>query len=207
MRGSYPYLQVLEEILSHTDTVSEVPLGLVQIPIDLIVGTYAVGRRTAFAPNFMPLLNPGTEFAYKWASLCDSHLSEGIRDPIKAYEFMNRFYVVEGNKRVSVLKYFDAVTIPGIVTRIIPKRTDEKENKIYYEFWIFTKSPTLITFGSAMREALPNFCSLSALIPHRHGQNGRKKISVPVTIVLPKPFRNEAENVSPSLPPMQCSYI
>ena len=139
MRGSYPYLQVLEEILSHTDTVSEVPLGLVQIPIDLIVGTYAVGRRTAFAPNFMPLLNPGTEFAYKWASLCDSHLSEGIRDPIKAYEFMNRFYVVEGNKRVSVLKYFDAVTIPGIVTRIIPKRTDEKENKIYYEFLDFYK--------------------------------------------------------------------
>ena len=109
MHGTYPYLQVLEELLSHTDVVSEVPLGLVQIPIKLIAGTYAVGRRTAFAPNFMPLLNPGSEFAFKWSNLCDSHLAEGIRDPIKAYEFMNRFYVVEGNKRVSVLKYFDAV--------------------------------------------------------------------------------------------------
>ena len=139
MHGTYPYLQVLEELLSHTDVVSEVPLGLVQIPIKLIVGTYAVGRRTAFAPNFMPLLNSSSEFAFKWSSLCDAHLKEGIRDPIKAYEFMNRFYVVEGNKRVSVLKYFAAVTIPGTVTRLVPKRTDEKENKIYYEFLSFYK--------------------------------------------------------------------
>ena len=51
---------------------------------------------------------------------------EGIREPIKAYEFMNKFYVEEGNKRVSVLKFFDAVSIPGNVTRIVPPRTEEK---------------------------------------------------------------------------------
>lgn len=139
MEGRYPYLQVLEEILSHTDAVSEQNLGLVQIPSELIVGTYTAGRRTAFAPNFMPLLDDGTEFASKWSRLCDAHVSEGIRDPIIAYEFMNRYYVVEGNKRVSVLKYFDAVTIPGIVTRIIPRRTDEPENKLYFEYLEFNK--------------------------------------------------------------------
>ena len=32
------------------------------------------------------------------------------------------------------MKYFDAVSIPGTVIRIIPKRTEEKENKIYFEF-------------------------------------------------------------------------
>ena len=40
----------------------------------------------------------------------------------------------EGNKRVSVLKYYDAVSVPGVVTRILPPKTEEKENKIYYEF-------------------------------------------------------------------------
>ena len=50
---------------------------------------------------------------------------------------MNKFYVEEGNKRVSVLKYFDVDSIPGYVTRIIPKRTDDLENKIYYEFLDF----------------------------------------------------------------------
>ena len=56
---------------------------------------------------------------------------------IKAYEYMNQFYVEEGNKRVSVLKYYGAVSVPGTVTRIIPRKTDEKENKIYYEFLDF----------------------------------------------------------------------
>ena len=136
-KGKYPYLQVLEEILSNKNVECEVNLGLVQIPADSIVGTNSVGRRTAFAPNFMPLLSSTSEFASKWSSLCDSHLTEGIRDPIKAYEFMNRFYVVEGNKRVSVLKYFKAASIPGIVTRIVPKRSNEKDNRIYFEFLDF----------------------------------------------------------------------
>ena len=105
-----------------------------QIPIEQIVGTKTGGRSSAFAGNFMPILRENTEFASKWAALSESHLNEGIRDPIKAYEYMNKFYVEEGNKRVSVLKYYDAVSVPGIVTRILPPRTEEKENRIYYEF-------------------------------------------------------------------------
>lgn len=134
MRGEVPTLEVLDEILPPKGSYSEVPLGLVQIPADQIVGTRTGGRSSAFAANFMPILRDNTEFAAKWKSLCTSHQNEGIRDPIKAYEYMNKFYVEEGNKRVSVLKYFDAVAIPGIVTRILPPRTAEKENRIYYEF-------------------------------------------------------------------------
>lgn len=134
MKGKSPTLKVLDEILPSRGNYSEVPLGLVQIPIDQIVGTKTGGRSNAFAANFMPILREDTEFAMKWASLCHSHEVEGIRDPIKAYEYMNQFYVEEGNKRVSVLKYFEAVSIPGNVTRILPPKTEEKENKIYYEF-------------------------------------------------------------------------
>ena len=132
-----PTLQVLDDILPPKGSYSEVPLGLVNIPIDQIVGTKTNARSNAFASNFMPILDADTEFAHKWISLSNSHLEEGIRDPIKAYEFMNKFYVEEGNKRVSVLKYFDVDSIPGYVTRIIPKRTDDLENKIYYEFLDF----------------------------------------------------------------------
>ena len=56
---------------------------------------------------------------------------------------MNKFYVEEGNKRVSVMKFFDAVSIPGEVIRIIPRPTEEKENKIYYEFLDFYKAAPL----------------------------------------------------------------
>lgn len=136
-QGKYPYLQVLDEILSYTEVVSEVTLGLVEIPIDQIVGTKTAGRTNAFASNFMPLLPIDSEFATKWCNLYEAHIEEGIREPVKAYEFMNRFYIEEGNKRVSVLKYCDAVTVPGYVTRLVPKQDDSDECRIYYEFMEF----------------------------------------------------------------------
>lgn len=137
--GKYPYLQVLEELLSHTDVVAEEDLGICSIPSEMIVGTFTAGRRTAFAPNFMPLLDDESEFAAKWQALYNAHLEEGIHDPIKCYEFMNRYYVLEGNKRVSVLKFCGAPSVQGNVTRIIPKRTDEPENRLYFEFLAFYK--------------------------------------------------------------------
>ena len=138
-RGQSPYLAVLDDILVNVNIVAQEPLGLVEIPVESIVGTKTSGRHTAFAPNFMPLLEPDTEFAGKWSNLCDAHLEEGIHTPIIAYEFLNKFYVQEGNKRVSVLKYFDAVRIAGTVTRLVPERNDSLENRIYYEFLDFYK--------------------------------------------------------------------
>jgi len=134
MQGQQPTLKVLEDILPYNQHYAEIPLGMVQIPIERIVGTKTGGRSNAFAGNFMPIFGEKSEFAIKWASLSDSHVAEGIRDPIKAYEYMNEFYVEEGNKRVSVLKYYDAVSVMGNVTRILPPRTMEKSNRIYYEF-------------------------------------------------------------------------
>lgn len=136
-KGMYPYLQVLDDILSYTNISSEISLGLVDIPLDQVVGTKTAGRTNAFASNYMPLLPADSEFAVKWCRLYNAHLEEGIREPVKAYEFMNRFYVVEGNKRISVLKYCDAVTVPAFVTRIIPVADDSVESKIYYEFLDF----------------------------------------------------------------------
>ncbi len=137
--GRNPNLLVLDTVLQFYETQGEENLGLVDIPLERIVGTKTAGRTSAFAANFMPLLDEGTEFAAKWSSLVDSHLEEGIHDPITAYEFMNKFFVVEGNKRVSVMKYFNAATIPGTVKRIIPKPQSSEKNKVYFEFLEFYK--------------------------------------------------------------------
>lgn len=138
-KGKFPYLPVLDDIISRENIQSELNLGLVQVPLEFVVGTSTAGRTTAFAANFMPILEPSTEFGFKWANLADAQMTEGIRDPIIAYEYMNRFYVVEGNKRVSVLKYFDAVSIPAYVTRKIPKYSDDLEVQLYYEFMKFNE--------------------------------------------------------------------
>ena len=137
LNGQLPTLEVLDEILPENANFAEVPLGVVQIPMRQIVGTKTAGRSTAFAANFMPILGNSTEFAAKWQNLSEIQENEGFRDPVKAYEYMNRFYIQEGNKRVSVMKYYGAYSIPGNVIRLIPRRTDELENKIYYEFLDF----------------------------------------------------------------------
>lgn len=159
--GRSPYLPVLDEILSNEQVITEEKVGLVNIPLDFIVGTATAGRTTAFAANFMPVLGEDTEFAFKWSSLADAQVDEGIRDPIIVYEYMNRYYVVEGNKRVSVMKFFQAFSIPAIVTRKLPTpNEDEPLVKLYYEYLDFNKKTGFNTiefsvYGSA--EKILNF--------------------------------------------------
>lgn len=138
-QGRFPYLPVLDDILSREDVRTEQNMGLIQIPLDFVVGTSTMGRTYSFAANFMPILRENTEFAVKWANLSDAQINEGIRDPIVAYEYMNRYYVVEGNKRVSVLKYFKADSIVANVTRKIPKYSEDEDVKIYYEYMKFNE--------------------------------------------------------------------
>ena len=133
-RGASPYLPVLDEILAAEDTSGEVNLGVVEIPIELIVGTRSAGRSQCFSHSFLPLMDEDSEFSRKWIALCGAHMNEGITDPIKTYEYMHTFYVVEGHKRVSVLRWFGAVSIPGEVIRVLPARDGSKASSIYYEY-------------------------------------------------------------------------
>lgn len=135
--GRHPYLLVLDDIISKEDIRGDVSLGLVDVPLDRVVGTSTAARTEAFAENFMPIMPAQTEFAVKWSQLCDAHLAEGIHDPIRVYEYLNYYYVIEGNKRVSVLKYFGADSVPAFVTRKVPKLTDDPEIRRYYAFMDF----------------------------------------------------------------------
>ena len=144
MRGKAPNPAVLDEILPRFPTESVQDIPLVDIPADRIVGTKSAGRISAFTAGFLPILPEDTEFAAKWVGLCAAHLSdEGIRDPIMCYEYLGNFYVQEGNKRVSVLKYFGAPKIPGSVCRILPPPSDDPVIKSYYEFLDFYESARL----------------------------------------------------------------
>ena len=130
--GEYPYLPVLDEIIPDNNTCSVRDAGYTEIPQEWVIGTKTAGRTRSFARNFMPVVGKETEFAAKWYRLCEAHLTEGIRDPVLVTEYMNRYYVQEGNKRVSVLKYFGADKIPAYVRQIIPNRTGDPEVEKYF---------------------------------------------------------------------------
>ena len=140
MAGKEPHPAVLDDILPGFSTESVYSVGLVDIPTERIVGTKTAGRITAFTATFRPLLDAKSEFGMKWISLCKAHLSDvGITDPIECFEYLGDFYVQEGNKRVSVLRHFDAPRIPGNVRRVLPARSEEPRIKAYYEFLDFYK--------------------------------------------------------------------
>ena len=135
--GEYPYLPALGDICPDHDTLSQRSLGLLEIPVDLIAGTKTRARQNSFAPDFMPLLDSDTEFAAKWSTLYQAQLNEGFNSPIKAYEYLHKFYVQEGNKRVSVSRFLEMPTIMAEVIRILPVPEVLKENPAYAEFLDF----------------------------------------------------------------------
>ena len=111
-------------------------LGVLEIPVNLIVGVAETSEQSLLYTNeFLPIPEPGGQFADIWRSICEAYLdSEETPGEISCLEYLGRFYVVDGLKRVSVKKYFGASTIKARVVRIMPVRTNTKEVQRYYDF-------------------------------------------------------------------------
>ena len=127
-RGLAPNIQALG---ADKLQLSQMKLGVMDVPIYLVVGSTEEARCNSFSAGFFPLMGPESEFAMKWVNLCAAQLSEGIHDPIKCYEYLGRFYVQEGNKRVSVLKSMGSSIIQADITRLMPEPSDDITTQIY----------------------------------------------------------------------------
>ena len=138
-----PYLPVLEERVPALSSLSRLSLGIMAIPLDRVVGSVSRGRSYAFANGFMPILEGGSEFASKWERLCESVEAKGVNQPITVLEYMGYYYVIEGNKRASVMKYLDSRDIEADVTRVYPPKSDDPEVISYYEYCDFCKETGL----------------------------------------------------------------
>ncbi|MCR5626299.1 MAG: BMP family ABC transporter substrate-binding protein, partial [Lachnospiraceae bacterium] len=136
-RGESPYLPVLDSFLDQSEIAGESALGVIELPISMIKGNKSEDRNNAFASNFMPIFQADSEFGVKWSNLYDALQTEGVNTAIKVYEYLNNYYVLEGNKRVSVSKYIGTEYIPADVTRLIPLKSEEKNIQVYYEYMEF----------------------------------------------------------------------
>ncbi len=138
-----PYLPVLESKVPDLASLSRLSLGVITVPLSRVMGSVSQGRSRAFTRNFLPILEGGSEFAAKWDHLFESVESEGVRQPVTALEYLGYYYVIEGNKRVSVMKAMGALDIEADVTRVIPPRSEDPEIVAYYEYCDFTKETGL----------------------------------------------------------------
>ena len=138
--GRFPFLPALEYMLPRGEFINEEHVGIMEIPLAQITGTMTEGRQDSFSYGFMPFLPGNSEFAAKWSALYDAQQTEGIRDAIKVYEYLRRFYVLEGHKRVSVMKYLGAELIEADIIRVLPEDLESPVYAQYREFLEFFKA-------------------------------------------------------------------
>lgn len=150
--GLNTHPEVLDDLVNVYDCSQE-RLGEITVPAELIVGTKTSSRTLSFSADFMPLFKERSEFAAKWREVCKYHLSDtGIVEAPTAYEYLGKFYIIEGNKRVSVLKSYGAVHIVLDVIRLLPPRLNKASIRKYYEFLEFYKLSKLYSIQFSKRQ-------------------------------------------------------
>ena len=123
--------------------LSRLSLGVLTIPLNRVIGSVSQGRSYAFSEGCLPILESGSEFASTWERLCESVELEGVNQPITALEYLGYYYVIEGNKRTSVMKFLNATDIDADMTRVYPPKSDDPAVVSYYEYCDFTKETGL----------------------------------------------------------------
>lgn len=148
--GKNPHLKVLEDMVKESDIAARTELGLITIQMDQIEGTDTEARSNAFSPSYLPMLDVNSEFASKYIALHTSCEEEGLREPVIGFEYLGKYYIREGNKRVSVSKQLGLQEIEGMITRIVPKRSDNPDivlNFEYIDFYEKTKGINFLYFS------------------------------------------------------------
>lgn len=134
-KGVEAKLPVLESVLNQENVAREVDLGVVNIPVDQIVGVASDIDRDTYVADFLPIPSIQSEYAQKWAQIYLEHLSDsGLDEPIRCYEYLGAFYVIDGKKRVSVLKAHGEMMVKAHVVRIMPEYSEDPKIQAYFEF-------------------------------------------------------------------------
>ena len=170
-KGERGTLATLDELTGQARIVAYMKQPQQEVSLSRVVGTYTSSRANSFAANYMPLHPENSEFASKWINLCAIHVNEGLRDAIQVYEYLWNYYVIEGNKRTSILKYFDSPTIRADITRVVPQ-LDERDPEIavYYAFLNYEKHGRFKNIRLSSRTAYEQLAALEAGFDHEFDQ-------------------------------------
>ena len=139
-KGERGNLIALDELTSQSRIVAYMKRPQREISLARVVGTYTSARANSFSSNFMPLHPENSEFASKWISLCAIHMGEGLRDAVQVYEYLWHYYVIEGNKRVSILKHYGSPSVRADITRVVPQLDErDPDTAVYYAYLKYDK--------------------------------------------------------------------
>ncbi len=117
--GPYPNrLLPFEEAREALGAVNRIHLGRRVVPVAKIVGS--VGRHADFDGGFLPL-NPSVE--ERWKRVDRAFHRDGGLPPVSLYKIGDRYFVEDGNHRVSVARYQGVGWIEANVVEFLPSAT------------------------------------------------------------------------------------
>lgn len=129
-----PVLPELCEVLGTSKATPTESLGIVEIPVNKIVGIASICGKDSYTADFLPVESLNGRFADTWCSIYLDYLNEREITPVSCYEYLGQFYVIDGKKRVSVMKCHGASTMRANVIRVLPSDRDSEETIQYYSF-------------------------------------------------------------------------
>ena len=126
----------LNTLLDEKTVSCRMDLGVLEIPTNLIVGvSNATEERMLYTKEFLPISVPNSDFADRWCLLYKKlNADHTFAEEVSCYEYLGRFYVLDGLKRVSVAKFMGVSTIRAQVVRFLPMHTEAQEVAQYLEF-------------------------------------------------------------------------
>lgn len=127
---------VLDYMINERMISYRLDLGILMIPTSQIVGVSEEQEETLlYTKEFLPVSDPNSAYAAQWRLVYSDFVrSCGLCDEIHCLEYLGKFYVSDGLKRVSVAKFTGIPTMRAHVVRIMPMKTDSKEVELYFDF-------------------------------------------------------------------------
>lgn len=164
-RGLHSHPVALKSFLHEKDIAYTIDLEVMNIPTGKIVGVAKASHKDlAYTADFLPTNPADSSFAAKWVWLYQAYLNDvDVCEPVHCYEYLGKFYVIDGMKRVSVAKCHGVSTISALVTRLMPVKTNAPEIQSYYEF---LKDFSLTQLYQVSFTKPENFNKLQAALGH-----------------------------------------
>ena len=162
MSGREPYPLVLDELLPDGVSDSAVNVGLVEIPVERIVGVKSAGRTSAFTANFLPLLEQLVKTGKKLVII-----AEDVEGDALATLLVNR---LRGNFTCVCVTSMSRRATSGSAycATLVPPGSPPTLNELSLpslripasahitNFWTFTRVPNPMCSSSAAPETTPS---------------------------------------------------
>ena len=129
-----PVLPELCELLGTSRITNTESVGVVEIPVNKIIGIASICGKDSYTADFLPVESSTSRFAATWCSIYLDYLNERDIAPISCYEYLGQFYVIDGKKRVSVMKCHGVSVMNANVIRVLPSDKNSEESIQYYSF-------------------------------------------------------------------------